>query len=210
MVQGPPLVTASRVLLYLVIFMQICQIQQRKLLRSQMKAKRLNLSSVEQHNASYSLIPQALSLIESYQASHLAFYLPFNAEISPLPLMKALHKQGKSLYLPVLHPFSAGNLLFIKYEPQNVFQQHSFGMLQPALDVRLVKPIDELEMIFTPLLACDRKLNRLGYGGGFYDRTLSQTQAISVGLAYSCQLVDELPVAPWDKALDHLILGDTK
>ncbi|VEI46896.1 5-formyltetrahydrofolate cyclo-ligase [Actinobacillus equuli] len=83
-------------------------------------------------------------------------------------------------------------------------------MQQPKLDIRQLKPLEELEMIFTPLLACDSQLNRLGYGGGFYDRTLAQTQAISVGLAYRCQLIEQLPVEPWDMPLNHLILGDTE
>ncbi|WP_150540193.1 5-formyltetrahydrofolate cyclo-ligase [Actinobacillus vicugnae] len=181
----------------------------RQTIRNQMKAKRLALTTQQQTSAALDIIPQALALIEHYQASHLAFYLPFKAEISPLPLIKQLLTQGKSIYLPVLHPFSAGNLLFVQYQPNSVLQSHSFGMLQPQLDIRQVKPLDELEMIFTPLLACDKQLNRLGYGGGFYDRTLAQTSAINVGLAYDCQLIEQLPTEDWDMPLDHLILGDT-
>ncbi|VEI46895.1 5-formyltetrahydrofolate cyclo-ligase [Actinobacillus equuli] len=84
----------------------------RQFIRNQMRAKRLELTTHQQITASLNLIPQALSLIDYYQASHLAFYLPFKAEISPLPLMQHLAEQGKSIYLPVLHPFSPGNLLF--------------------------------------------------------------------------------------------------
>lgn len=182
----------------------------RQLIRNQMRAKRLELSTSQQITASLNLIPQALSLIDHYQASHLAFYLPFKAEISPLPLMQRLAEQGKSIYLPVLHPFSPGNLLFLQYHPSSQLERHAFGMQQPKLDIRQLKPLEELEMIFTPLLACDKQLNRLGYGGGFYDRTLAQTQAISVGLAYRCQLIEQLPVEPWDMPLNHLILGDTE
>lgn len=205
---------ALRVLLFRVwyIHMQTSQSQReiRQLIRNQMRAKRLELTAHQQVTASLNLIPQALSLIKHYQASHLAFYLPFKAEISPLPLMQCLAEQDKSLYLPVLHPFNPGNLLFLQYDQHSLLKRHSFGIQQPALDVRQVKPLEELDMIFTPLLACDRQLNRLGYGGGFYDRTLAQTQAISVGLAYRCQLIEQLPIEPWDMPLNHLILGDTE
>lgn len=67
----------------------------REQLRQLMRAKRLSLTSSQQAQAAQSLIPQAISLIESYQASHIAFYLPFNGEISPLPLMNTLLGQGK-------------------------------------------------------------------------------------------------------------------
>ena len=80
-------------------------------------------------------------------------------------------------------------------------------MQEPKLDVRKVLPLNELGMIFTPLVACDKHNGRLGYGGGFYDRTLSQSSAISVGIAHRCQQVEKLPLAAWDEPLDHLILG---
>ena len=179
----------------------------RQSLRREMKIKRQQLSPIAQQQASQAIIAPALDLIARYQAQHIAFYLPFNGEISPLALMEILHKQGKSLYLPVVHPFSFGNLLFIAYEPNDEWIIHSLGMQEPKLDVRKVLPLNELDMIFTPLVACDKHNGRLGYGGGFYDRTLSQSSAISVGLAHCCQQVEKLPLAAWDEPLDHLILG---
>ena len=89
----------------------------RQSLRREMKIKRQQLSPKAQQQASQAIIVPALDLIARYQAQHIAFYLPFNGEISPLALMEILHKQGKLLYLPVVHPFSMGNLLFIAYEP---------------------------------------------------------------------------------------------
>ena len=179
----------------------------RQSLRREMKIKRQQLSPIAQQQASQAIIAPALDLIAHYQAQHIAFYLPFNGEISPLALMEILHKQGKSLYLPVVHPFSMGNLLFIAYEPNDEWITHSLGMQEPKLDVRIVLPLNELDLIFTPLVACDNLYGRVGYGGGFYDRTLSQSSAISVGLAHRCQQVEELPLAAWDEPLDHLILG---
>lgn len=181
----------------------------RRPLREFMRKQRLQLTPEQQTFASLDIIPRALSLIEHYQSAKLAFYLPFNGEISPLPLMQALRERQKSLYLPVLHPFTPGNLLFLHYADETSLKIHRFGMLQPELDVGRVLPLNELEMIFVPLLACDKRYNRLGYGGGFYDRTLAQApHAVSVGLAHRCQLVERVPVEPWDIPLDHLIIGN--
>lgn len=178
-------------------------------LRRQMRAKRLALSPAEQQHAAEQLISPALALIERYQAQHLAFYLPFNGEISPLPLMEKLRSLGKSIYLPVLHPFSPNQLLFFRFERQADLVRNAFGIEEPKLDIQKLLPVDELEMIFVPLVACDPLGNRLGMGGGFYDRTLAQSpHLISVGLAHRCQQVEQLPLESWDEPLTHLLIGE--
>ncbi|HHW7518690.1 5-formyltetrahydrofolate cyclo-ligase [Mannheimia haemolytica] len=183
----------------------------RSQLRQAMRLKRQSLTASQQAQAAESIIPQALSLIESYQASHIAFYLPFNGEISPLPLMEQLLQQGKKLYLPLLHPFTSGQLLFLNYNCKTSLKFNRLRIQEPVLDVRNIIPLQELEMIFTPLVACDKAGNRLGMGGGFYDRTLAQApHLISVGLAHECQQVEQLPIESWDMPLDHIILGAAK
>ncbi|HDL5699278.1 TPA: 5-formyltetrahydrofolate cyclo-ligase [Mannheimia haemolytica] len=183
----------------------------RSQLRQSMRLKRQSLTAGQQTQAAESIIPQALSLIESYQASHIAFYLPFNGEISPIPLMEQLLQQGKKLYLPLLHPFTSGQLLFLNYDCKTSLKFNRLRIQEPVLDVRNIIPLQELEMIFTPLVACDKAGNRLGMGGGFYDRTLAQApHLISVGLAHECQQVEQLPIESWDMPLDHIILGAAK
>ena len=182
--------------------------EQRNQLRKQMRAKRLALTADEQAFAAQDIIPKSLALIERYSAQHIAFYLPFNGEISPLALMDRLIKQDKKIYLPVLHPFSADQLLFLKYQGEAQLERNRLGILQPKLDVRNVLPLNELEMIFVPLVACDKQGNRLGMGGGFYDRTLAQAkQLISVGLAHQCQQLEHLPLESWDEPLSYIVLG---
>lgn len=184
---------------------------ERQQLRNFMRFKRLALSNFQQQQAALQIIPPALQLITHYQADNIALYLPFNGEISPLVLLEHLRLQGKNIYLPVLHPFSSHQLLFLKFEDHSSLEPNCFGILQPRLDVRNVILPNELEMIFVPLVACDKKGNRLGMGGGYYDRTLSQMpKVISVGLAHRCQQVDNLPVEPWDIPLHHLIIGEAE
>ena len=188
---------------------QLSLCEQRNQLRKQMRAKRQALTLDEQHFAAQNIIPKSLELIEHYSARHLAFYLPFNDEISPLPLIEKLRSISKKIYLPVLHPFSSHQLLFLCFDDKSDLSPNRFGILEPKLDIRKVLPISELEMIFVPLVACDTQGNRLGMGGGFYDRTLSQAKhLISVGLAHRCQQVDQLPIESWDMPLNHIIIGD--
>lgn len=181
----------------------------RQQLRKTMRAKRLALSASQQQQASQHIITPALALIERYQAKNIAFYLPFNGEISPLALIDILRAQQKNIYLPVLHPFSEYQLLFLQFENRQSLEVNKFGIWQPKLDVRNVIPIAELEMIFVPLVACDKQGNRLGMGGGFYDRTLAHSShLVSVGLAHHCQQIENLPTESWDMPLNHLIIGE--
>lgn len=204
MVQGPLQVAASRV-----FSMHESNQDLRSQLRQIMKIKRKNLTEDQQAKAAKSIIPQALSIIHHYQSQHIALYLPFDGEISPVPLMDILLAQGKKIYLPILHPFTSGQLLFINYHCKTSLKYNRFKIQEPILDIRNVIPLSQLEMIFTPLVACDKVGNRLGMGGGFYDRTLSQApHIISVGLAHQCQQVEQLPIENWDIPLNHIILGE--
>lgn len=183
--------------------------EQRQLLRQVMKAKRLALSDAQQQFAANAILPHILTLVEQYQAQHIAFYQAFQGEISPQPAIDRLLKQGKKIYLPVLHPFSAHQLLFIAYQSPQDLSPNRFGILEPRLDVRKVLPLEQLDMLFVPLVACDKQGNRLGMGGGFYDRTLAQIpDVVSVGLAHRCQQVEQLPLESWDMPLQHLIIGE--
>ncbi len=181
----------------------------KKQLRIQMQQKRLMLSSEQQESASLIIIKPAVAFIEKYQAQKIAFYMPFKGEISPLPLMDMLINQGKEIYLPALDPNNKGQLLFVKYENQESLIINQFGILEPKLNIKNILSLDKLDMIFVPLVAFDKQGNRLGMGGGFYDRTLAQldTKCITVGLAHQCQIIDFLPTESWDKKLDYILVG---
>ena len=189
---------------------QLTPSQQRQQLRRQIRKIRQKMTALEQAQAEQRITEQALQLIEQRQAQHIALYLSFDGEISTALLIQTLWQQGKSVYLPVLHPFSSGNLLFLRYQAQTPLHINQFGIQEPRLDVRQVLPLNELDIIFTPLVAFDQQGNRLGMGGGFYDRTLQQWQQksfIPVGLAHQCQQVEKLPVESWDIPLERILIG---
>lgn len=184
--------------------------QQRQIIRQQIRQLRQSLSPAEQNLAEQKITQQALDLIEKKQAKHIGLYLSFDGEISTKQLIQQLWKKNIAVYLPILHPFSANNLLFLRYHPNNPLQKNKFGILEPKLDVRNVLPTNELDIIFTPLVAFDKQSNRLGMGGGFYDRTLQNWQQknfLPIGLAHQCQQVDALPVESWDIPLFGVLVG---
>ena len=121
-----------------------------------------------------------------------AGYWPMGDEIDIRPLLHSLHEQGHPVTLPVT-PALGQKLSFHLWEPGDVLIQERFGTLRPTGE-RLVPNV-----FFIPLLAFDRMGGRLGYGGGFYDRTLAaQPDAARIGCAFAAQQVDTVPVGPYD------------
>ena len=182
----------------------------RNQLRQQIRKTRANLTALQQQQAEDSITQQALALIEERNAQHIALYISFDGEISTEKLIKILWMQGKQVYLPVLHPFNPNHLLFLRYLPEIPMLKNKFGIWEPKLNVQNVLPLKELDILFTPLVAFDKQGNRLGMGGGFYDRTLQNwrnSSFIPVGLAHQCQQVEQLPTEVWDVPLHQILVA---
>ncbi|WKA62993.1 5-formyltetrahydrofolate cyclo-ligase [Pectobacterium aroidearum] len=144
------------------------------------------------------------------RAESVAVFLSFDGELDTSPLIQQLWQQGKRVYLPVLHPFRAGHLLFLRYASDTELVRNRLKIMEPRLDVRQVLPLPQLDILLTPLVAFDHQGQRLGMGGGFYDRTLQYRNQMSrgpypIGLAHDCQQVDALPVESWDIPLPEII-----
>ena len=182
---------------------------QRLQLRKLIRQRRQQLSPAQQQQAANDLVSQALALPALNNSQHIALYLANDSELDTFPLIQTLWQQGKQLYLPVLHPFAAGYLLFVRYDQDTLLYTNRFGIPEPLAECHRLLPVDQLDIIFTPLVAFDLKGNRLGMGGGFYDRTLSQLPAKSrsqvIGLAHNCQQVDAVPCEAWDIPLNKVI-----
>ena len=182
---------------------------QRQQLRKLIRQRRQQLSPEQQQQAANDLVSQALTLPALSYSQHIALYLANDSELDTFPLIQTLWQQGKQLYLPVLHPFAAGYLLFVRYDKDTLLYPNRFGIPEPLAECHRLLPVDQLDIIFTPLVAFDLKGNRLGMGGGFYDRTLSQlpTKSLSqvIGLAHNCQQVDAVPTDSWDIPLNKVI-----
>lgn len=178
-------------------------------LRKTIRNKRQQLSNAQQKAASEQLVDRLANHPAFQAANKVALYLANDAELDLTPLIKWCWHQHKQVYLPVLHPFSSGNLLFLQYQKTTKMQKNTFGILEPKLDVTKVCPLGQLDIICTPLVAFDTTGARLGMGGGFYDRTLANWQKYPslypIGLAHDCQLVEKVPVEDWDVPLPEVI-----
>lgn len=144
-----------------------------------------------------------LAAIGAAKGRIIAGYMPIRTELSPLPAMQALHGSGARLCVPVIA--GAGQPLdFREWTPDAVLESGPFGAQIPESGDWLTP-----DTLIVPLVAFDTRLNRLGYGGGFYDRTLERLRVAqptrAIGLAYAAQELPEVPQESTDQPLDALI-----
>ncbi|EIW8579478.1 5-formyltetrahydrofolate cyclo-ligase [Klebsiella aerogenes] len=180
----------------------------RQQIRQQSRERRRALSAEQQQRFALQAAERMMAYPPVVLAHTVALFLSFDGELDTQPLIEQLWRAGKRVYLPVLHPFSPGNLLFLHYHPQSQLIFNRLKIYEPKLDVRDVLPLAELDVLITPLVAFDASGQRLGMGGGFYDRTLQnwrQYRLQPVGYAHDCQQVDTLPSEQWDIPLPAVI-----
>lgn len=175
-------------------------------IRYTMRQKRAELSSDALHLAATNLAKQAAEYTPLLTAKKIASYVPANGEISPLALHKA---STANFFFPRITNYQQSTMAF--YCASNQLERNRFNILEPVAqgDIQTLKDVD---VILLPLLAFDKTGNRLGMGGGFYDRALAFKENRSpvepphlIGLAHQFQKVEQLPAENWDIPLDAIL-----
>jgi len=142
------------------------------------------------------------SVLAGYRGVPMAGYMPIRTEIDPCPAMAEASAHGM-VGVPVIQAAGAP-LKFSRWEPGCEMKEGPFGAKIPALD-----EFFEPEVVIVPLVAFDRHGGRLGYGGGFYDRTLEKLRAkratLAIGFAYADQAAEALPLESTDQPLDMIV-----
>lgn len=182
-------------------------------LRQQMRNQRRTLDPAEREYCAIRLAEHIAASALFRNSQHIAFYLSNDGEVDLWPLLEHAWQRDKTCYLPVLGLRHSCRLWFIPYHSNDELIPNQFGILEPQhrRSERLRKAIS-LDLILAPLVAFDAKGNRLGMGGGYYDRTLGFLRQRRywrkprlLGTAYAFQRTShQLPVQPWDVPLDAI------
>lgn len=134
-----------------------------------------------------------------------ASYLPMQSEIPTAPLHEVLLARGHTIALPSVEPERDGQLVWRRYAPTMPLARHALGFEMPTPAAPEVNPAD-IRYAIVPCLAVDERGQRLGWGGGFYDRALPKlNRATSIAIAYDFQLLAELPTTETDYAVDWVV-----
>ena len=129
-------------------------------------------------------------------------YYPSNYEIDDLNILNFLEKKNFKVSLPVIEKENQMN--FYKWSKRDPLKINKFGIPEPV-STKIIYP----DILLVPLVAYDTNLNRLGYGGGFYDRYIEKIEKIKkvtkIGLAFSFQKISSIPINLYDKRLDFIV-----
>jgi 5-formyltetrahydrofolate cyclo-ligase len=179
-------------------------IDDKRTLRSAMLAWRGALSEDERRAAADGLVASFEREQPFETPAVVSGFWPIKDEIDIRPLMIELHNGGCQLALPVVQG-RGKPLLFRAWRPGDPLEQGVFGTLQPTPKRETLEP----DALIVPMLACDEGGWRLGYGGGFYDRTLlglrGRKAVTAVGVGFTAQFIDSVPHGPDDQRLDWLL-----
>jgi 5-formyltetrahydrofolate cyclo-ligase len=175
-------------------------------IRREMRTKRRKLTSSQQriHAASTGKILKKSLL---FRANHIACYLANDGELNLQPFITECFRANKKIYLPSLQTNSK-KLRFKQYQLSSKMKMNQYGIPEPAN--AKCRPTWALDLILLPLVSFDLNGNRLGMGGGYYDRTFNFTQnnlsdkPWIVGIGHECQQHENLPKANWDIPLQYL------
>jgi 5-formyltetrahydrofolate cyclo-ligase len=176
-------------------------------LRQRMRSLRLVADQKEGPDAALAVVHHVLPKLAELgmtAGTVVAGYWPIATEIDVRPLLARLSERGMVCALPAIVP-ACDVLLFRRWEPTEALEPAEYGTHQPPASAPEVVP----RFVLTPLLAVDRTGHRLGYGRGWYDRTLAalrrQSEITPIGIGYGLQCVDRVPAAADDEPVDYIL-----
>ena len=181
-------------------------------LRQQKRQLRCAVSKQEQKRHSLTVARRLTALPQFSRSCSVALYFSVDGEVDTTPLLSLLQDRGKHSYYPALHIRPVPLLWFIEYRHGESLIKNRFGIPEPS--IRLRQPIKPwaLDLVIVPLVAFDARCNRLGMGGGYYDRTFAYLgrrmfwrKPLLIGVAHECQKVERLEREPWDVPLDAVV-----
>ena len=164
-----------------------------------LRKKKSNLVKKFNYNLIFSLIKKHFDK----EKITIAAYYPVNYEVNILNFLKIASKKEMKIALPVIKP--KNRMCFKTWPFEQPLYVNNLGILEPKKNNMEANP----DLILVPLVAFDSKLNRIGYGKGYYDRKLSEIKknkknTISVGVAYSFQKCKVIPAKKHDYKLDYI------
>ena len=165
------------------------------------------------------IISQRIIHSKMYKHSrHIALYLPADGEIDLSLLINKLHGHSKKCYLPVILSRQHAIMAFAPYEKHTRLRKNCFGILEPVFQKKQLKTAKQMDLVLAPLVAFDEQGNRMGMGGGFYDRALQHLKSTNtgslkrrplkpkvIGIAHELQKVANLHSQSWDITLNAIV-----
>ncbi len=180
-------------------------VYEKKFVRNNYLRKRIALTEEDVEAGSDQVCAQLRRLDAVQDASRFVFYYPFQNEIDLLPLAEELLGEGRQIFFPKYLPDQKKYVLARIQDLENDFVPGKYGIPEPIEYTEFYEPKDLKNPVwFVPGVAFDHEGNRLGRGGGYYDRFLTGMYGFFIAVAYHWQLLDKVPHERHDAKVDAL------
>ncbi len=173
----------------------------KKELRNNILERRRALPALEVKLRSEKLLAKLEEYLEGLNYTSIAVYYPIHNEVDIRPLYEYLWKNNKNVLLP--YSYKNGDMEFKLFNKNTFLKKDDYGI--PSPKTTSIFPVDLIDLILVPCVACDKENNRMGYGAGFYDRFLEKASAKTVGICFEFQLLHKIPTDENDKKLTSVI-----
>ena len=173
--------------------------------KSKLRKKILKIRKIANKNnikLKFDKIFQLIKKRKLNKKSVIGGYFPINFEVDDLDILREFYKKEYQTCLPVIK--KNYKMDFYKWNINDPLRINQYGIPEPILK-NLIYP----DVILIPMVAFDKNLNRLGYGGGYYDRLIEKLskkkKILKIGLALTVQKIKNLPTTKYDKKLDYIV-----
>lgn len=180
--------------------------QRKRAIRRAVLEQRDRLSSADRAERSLRIVERTISLPEIRDAGTVMGFWSFGSEVETAPLLHRLHDEGKRVVLPRIE---GTDVVAVVYATGDEVMETSFGAMEPT--GTLVAEPEEVDVVIVPGVAFDREGDRVGYGGGFYDRFLPRTRegVAAIAVAFALQVIEgPLPRGAFDHRVDAIVTED--
>jgi len=181
-------------------------------MRREMRNRRRRLDRSWRANAEHRFLSALVRLPQFRKAGRIGVYLANDGELDLSSVVSRIRAMGKRCYLPVLRDRPDVTLRFAPYHHGTRMLTNRFGIDEPDIPRRSLLSVRNLDLLLMPLVAFDAQGNRLGMGGGYFDRTLAyRIQSVGwrrphlLGVAFAFQQVAAVPSEAWDVPLDTIV-----
>lgn len=173
-------------------------------LRKKLLERRKSINAEKYVDASGRITERLRQQSEYRQAEMIHCYVSLNdrGEVDTHPLIRDMLKHKKRVVVPVTD-FDTDSLRHVVLNSFDDLQPNKWGVPEPSIGIKA--DVRELELVVVPMVAGDKKGNRLGYGKGFYDRFLAEVDCPTIGLCFEECMIEKIPVEPFDIKLDKII-----